>query len=62
MPNGMFGPDFRAKHPKSHLIVIPCDPTRFYDPQTEWTRLTLMMGVIRKLGLIGEYRNHCETC
>ena len=55
MPNGMFGPDFRTKHPRSHLIVIPYDQSKFYDPESEWTRFTLMMGVIRKLQLEGEY-------
>lgn len=55
MTRGMYGPDFREKHPKSHLVVVPYDPAKFYNPETEWTRFSLMMGIINRLGLEGEY-------
>lgn len=32
MPNGVFGADFRQKHPKSHLVVILYDQSKGGDP------------------------------
>ncbi len=61
MSNGMFLPDFRVKHPRSHLVVIPYDQTKSYNPEIEWTRFDLMMSIIAKLQLEGEYTGTDRT-
>src|SRR5260370_1017430 len=51
----MSGPDFRDKHPHAHLVIGEYDRAWVINPETEQTRLGLLMRLAKAIDVTGDY-------
>jgi len=51
----MSGPDFHDKHPHPHLVIGEYDRAWVINPETEQTRLGLLMRLAKAIDVTGDY-------
>ena len=51
----MSGPDFHDKHPRAHLVIGEYDSAWMINPETEQTRLGLLMRLAKAIDVTGDY-------
>jgi hypothetical protein len=51
----MSGPDFRDKHPHAHLVIGEYDTAWVINPETEQTRVGLLMRLAKAIDVTGDY-------
>ena len=51
----MSGPEFHDKHPHAHLVIGEYDSAWVINPETEQTRLGLLMRLAKAIDVTGDY-------